>query len=57
MCRDVDAVKEITMLPIRKFNFDAGNNIFRYFDNIRNFEYRSKNLFLQKDLQLKIKIY
>ena len=24
MCRDVDAVKEITMLPINKFNFDAG---------------------------------
>ena len=24
MCRDVKAVKEITMLPIKKFNFDAG---------------------------------
>ena len=24
MCRDVNAVKEITMLPIKKFNFDAG---------------------------------
>ena len=24
MCRNVNAVKEITMLPIKKFNFDAG---------------------------------
>lgn len=24
MCRDVNAVREITMLPIQKFNFDAG---------------------------------
>ena len=24
MCRNVDAVTEITMLPIKKFNYDAG---------------------------------